>query len=148
MSDKIRKLLSEGPSRIERDLKKDKIIESERALETDEKSRVEFVVRGITPQMKKNIQIVIDSKITPEDLETLTSLSEEQKKLFTIIQQCGPAGIDAICQLADDEKLVRSCKLWLLTLMHKLSKKETIARVFKKIDRLIRSVRQFNNFYM
>ncbi len=159
MSSKIKKLMTDGQSRINKQIKeelpreiktdpvKQDCVNHDNAKKNESTKDANIKTESIPPAVRENLDILIQTDIAPEDLKTFAALSDKQKKALKLLEQCGPAGIDALCQMTDDETYVRAVKLMLLSFMNDLSRRELFRKFLKKFTAAIQKIKNFREMF-
>ncbi|MBF0609343.1 MAG: hypothetical protein SFH39_11015 [Candidatus Magnetobacterium sp. LHC-1] len=99
-----------------------------------------FVIPDVDERMKESLTIVSKSTLTPECLESLVAMSEENKDFLNAIEKLGPDAIHILCQLSKDDNYVLTTKLTFIKLLNILSKKEFIHRILHKLGAVIQAI--------
>ncbi len=142
MSDRIRKLMTEGQTKIDKKPLVRALPVKKNISENKETGKNDFVARDISPVMKENIQIILRSDITPDDLKILQDLGSKRREAIHALEKIGQEGVDAICQIASEDETIKISKIKVISFINKLTSKESFRKIFHKIGVLIHSLRK------
>ncbi len=145
MSDRIRELMAEGHTKIEKRPEEPSVPAKDITPKKAETVKDDFIAKDISPRMKENLQMVLKSDITPEELRVLRHFAGKRYEILTSIEKIGPEGMMAISHIADDDEHIRAGKLRLISLINELSGRETfrkVIRIFGKITLNMRKIKE------
>jgi predicted signal transduction protein with EAL and GGDEF domain len=135
-------MMTEGPTKLARLSEKKPQRQKKKAVKKEELGGDEFIVKEISPQMRENLSFVLKADFTIDELRAFKRLSDKRRSVIKFLEEIGPEGVAAIAQMADDEELIKTGKLKLLSAVNELSRKEPLRKAFLRIDSIIQNVKK------
>ncbi|MBF0565469.1 MAG: hypothetical protein HQK89_09520 [Nitrospirae bacterium] len=105
-----------------------------------QKDKEEFVVHDVSSQMRESLNIVLQSNLSAEILQTLASISAEDRQALLSLQRLGTGGISELCKIARDDEYVMTSKLKLISLLNLISKKEFVQKILQKAGAIVQAI--------
>ncbi len=146
MSDRIRKLLSEGHTKIEKKQVKpsEKVVEE--PIQKEKHKKDDFIAKDISPQMKEKLQMLLKSDISYEELKTIKEFSDERKDILSAIEKLSHEEIKTLCQMTNDENdYIIAGKLKAVSLINRFSKNDSVRKAFLTLDTIKHNIKKIKD---